>query len=60
MKWRLYENYFDGRPCKLRCGDAVFDVAADGTFEVAEPPSSPLWSIAAIVGSKRDRSSTRK
>lgn len=54
MKWRLYKDYFQG-PGQFRFGETIFEVAEDGTFDIDELPTLPLWAIAAKVGGKRDR-----
>lgn len=54
MKWRLYEPYFQG-PGQYRFNGTILDIALDGTFELSDDQTFPLYSIAAKVGGKRDR-----
>lgn len=53
MKWRLFEDHFHGAG-NYRFGNIALKIDANRIFEFEGEQTFPLYSIAAMVGSKRD------
>jgi len=59
-RWRLYKSYFNG-PGEYQFNDISLTVEEDRTFECDQKEiHAPLYTIAALVGGKRDLEINRK